>query len=46
MEIDARNNLETFKTGSGSEEAVEIHDFHIVSITALVPHVTCSSAAL
>ncbi|NWV77883.1 CNMD protein, partial [Dasyornis broadbenti] len=29
MEIDAGNNLETFKTGSGSEEAVEIHDFQI-----------------
>lgn len=31
MEIDAGNNLETFKTGSGSEEAVEVHDFQIVS---------------
>ncbi|XP_069061420.1 leukocyte cell-derived chemotaxin 1 [Pleurodeles waltl] len=29
MEIDAGSNLETFKTGSGSEEAVEVHDFHI-----------------
>ncbi|RXM98069.1 Leukocyte cell-derived chemotaxin 1 [Acipenser ruthenus] len=29
LEIDAGNNLETFKTGSGSEEAVEVHDFHI-----------------
>ncbi|KAG2456737.1 leukocyte cell-derived chemotaxin 1 [Polypterus senegalus] len=29
MEIDAQNNMETFKTGSGSEEAVEVHDFHI-----------------
>ncbi|XP_010574969.1 PREDICTED: leukocyte cell-derived chemotaxin 1 [Haliaeetus leucocephalus] len=29
MEIDAGNNLETFKTGSGSEEAVEVHDFQI-----------------
>lgn len=31
MEIDTGNNLETFKTGSGSEEAVEVHDFQIVS---------------
>uniref|UniRef100_A0A8D0FY62 Leukocyte cell-derived chemotaxin 1 n=1 Tax=Strix occidentalis caurina TaxID=311401 RepID=A0A8D0FY62_STROC len=31
MEIDAGNNLETFKTGSGSEEAVEVHDFQIVT---------------
>ncbi|KAM6438531.1 leukocyte cell-derived chemotaxin 1 [Rhynochetos jubatus] len=29
MEIDAGNNLETFKTGSGREEAVEVHDFQI-----------------
>ncbi|KAK1170087.1 leukocyte cell-derived chemotaxin 1-like [Acipenser oxyrinchus oxyrinchus] len=29
LEIDAGNNLETFKTGSGSEEAIEVHDFHI-----------------
>ncbi|NWS56006.1 CNMD protein, partial [Chunga burmeisteri] len=29
MEIDAGNNLETFKTGSGNEEAVEVHDFQI-----------------
>ncbi|XP_019355974.2 leukocyte cell-derived chemotaxin 1 [Alligator mississippiensis] len=29
MEIDTGNNLETFKTGSGSEEAVEVHDFQI-----------------
>uniref|UniRef100_A0A8C5X5T3 Leukocyte cell-derived chemotaxin 1 n=1 Tax=Malurus cyaneus samueli TaxID=2593467 RepID=A0A8C5X5T3_9PASS len=29
MEIDAGNNLETFKTGSGSEEAIEVHDFQI-----------------
>ncbi|XP_061092766.1 leukocyte cell-derived chemotaxin 1-like [Conger conger] len=29
MEIDARNNLERFRTGSGDEEAVEVHDFHI-----------------
>ncbi|NWU98818.1 CNMD protein, partial [Upupa epops] len=29
MEIDAGNNLETFKTGRGSEEAVEVHDFRI-----------------
>uniref|UniRef100_A0A663FB85 Leukocyte cell-derived chemotaxin 1 n=1 Tax=Aquila chrysaetos chrysaetos TaxID=223781 RepID=A0A663FB85_AQUCH len=31
MEIDAGNNLETFKTGSGNEEAVEVHDFQIVT---------------
>ncbi|XP_066562767.1 leukocyte cell-derived chemotaxin 1 [Amia ocellicauda] len=29
MEIDTGNNLETFRTGSGSDEAVEVHDFHI-----------------
>ncbi|XP_067117346.1 leukocyte cell-derived chemotaxin 1 [Osmerus mordax] len=29
MEIDSDNNLERFRTGSGSDEAVEIHDFHI-----------------
>ncbi|XP_061485927.1 leukocyte cell-derived chemotaxin 1 isoform X2 [Rhineura floridana] len=29
MEIDAGNNLETFKTGSGGEEAIEVHDFQI-----------------
>ncbi|MBV98933.1 Leukocyte cell-derived chemotaxin 1, partial [Eschrichtius robustus] len=27
MEIDAGNNLETFKMGSGAEEAIEVHDF-------------------
>ncbi|XP_004577504.2 leukocyte cell-derived chemotaxin 1 isoform X2 [Ochotona princeps] len=27
MEIDARNNLETFKMGSGAEEAIEVNDF-------------------
>ncbi|KAJ7396799.1 Leukocyte cell-derived chemotaxin 1 [Pitangus sulphuratus] len=32
MEIDAGNNLETFKTGSGSEEAVEVHDFQIMGV--------------
>lgn len=32
MEIDAGNNLETFKTGTGNDEAVEVHDFQIVSI--------------
>lgn len=31
MEIDPVNNLERFHTGSGSDEAVEVHDFHIVS---------------
>ncbi|KAL8189835.1 UNVERIFIED_CONTAM: hypothetical protein K2H54_009376 [Gekko kuhli] len=29
MEIDAGNNLEIFKTGSGGEEAIEVHDFQI-----------------
>lgn len=46
MEIDAGNNLETFKTGSGSEEAVEVHDFQIVSSPTLVLHVTHSSSGL
>lgn len=32
MEIDARNNLETFKMGSGAEEAIEVNDFQNVSI--------------
>lgn len=31
VEIDSDNNLERFKTGSGAEEAVEIHDFQTVS---------------
>lgn len=31
MEIDSDNNLKRFKTGSGAEETVEIHDFQIVS---------------
>ena len=31
VEIDSDNNLERFKTGSGAGEAVEIHDFQIVS---------------
>ncbi|XP_043927622.1 leukocyte cell-derived chemotaxin 1 [Protopterus annectens] len=29
MEIDTENNQETFKTGSGNDEAVEVHDFQI-----------------
>ncbi|XP_068184502.1 leukocyte cell-derived chemotaxin 1 [Antennarius striatus] len=29
VEIDSDNNLERFKTGSGTEEAVQIHDFQI-----------------
>ncbi|XP_040913616.1 leukocyte cell-derived chemotaxin 1-like [Toxotes jaculatrix] len=29
VEIDSDNNLERFKTGSGAEEAVELHDFQI-----------------
>ena len=36
MEIDSDNNLERFTTGSGAEEAVEIHDFQIVSEFVLV----------
>lgn len=31
MEIDTANNVERFSTGSGSDEAVEVHDFQIVS---------------
>ena len=33
MEIDAVNNMERFRTGSGVDEAVEVHDFQIVSPT-------------
>lgn len=29
MEIDAANNMERFSTGSGPDEAVEVHDFQI-----------------
>ncbi|XP_026229573.1 leukocyte cell-derived chemotaxin 1 [Anabas testudineus] len=29
MEIDSANNVERFSTGSGSDEAVEVHDFEI-----------------
>ncbi|KAL2088105.1 hypothetical protein ACEWY4_016933 [Coilia grayii] len=29
MEIDPVNNLERFRTGSGSDEAIEVHDFQI-----------------
>ncbi|KAK1878845.1 Leukocyte cell-derived chemotaxin 1 [Dissostichus eleginoides] len=29
MEIDAANNMERFSTGSGADEAVEVHDFQI-----------------
>lgn len=32
VEIDAGNNLETFKMGSGAEEVVEVNDFQNVSI--------------
>lgn len=46
MEIDAGNNLETFRTGSGSEEAIEVHDFQIVSSATLVLYVTHSRAGL
>lgn len=31
MEVDTANNVERFSTGSGSDEAVEVHDFQIVS---------------
>lgn len=33
MEIDSTNNMERFSTGSGPDEAVEVHDFEIVSQT-------------
>ncbi|KAI3375261.1 hypothetical protein L3Q82_021756, partial [Scortum barcoo] len=29
MEIDTANNMERFSTGSGADEAVEVHDFEI-----------------
>ncbi|XP_061791147.1 leukocyte cell-derived chemotaxin 1-like [Nerophis lumbriciformis] len=29
MEIDTENNMEKFSTGSGADEAVEVHDFEI-----------------
>ncbi|KAM6446832.1 LOW QUALITY PROTEIN: leukocyte cell-derived chemotaxin 1 [Liasis olivaceus] len=29
MEVDTANNLQIFKTGSGREEAVEVHDFQL-----------------
>lgn len=32
MEIDTANNMERFSTGSGADEAVEVHDFEIVSL--------------
>lgn len=31
VEIDTTNNMERFSTGSGEDEAVEVHDFEIVS---------------
>lgn len=31
MEIDTTSNMERFSTGSGADEAVEVHDFEIVS---------------
>lgn len=37
MEIDSENNLERFVTGSGNDEAVEVHDFHIVSFDSFSP---------
>lgn len=33
MEIDSDNNLERFRTGSGNDEALEIHDFHTVKLS-------------
>ncbi|XP_054888454.1 leukocyte cell-derived chemotaxin 1-like [Poeciliopsis prolifica] len=29
MQIDSANNMETFSTGSGADEALEVHDFEI-----------------
>lgn len=46
MEIDSDNNLERFTTGSGAEEAVEIHDFQIVSEFVLVLSSWGSSAEI
>lgn len=37
MEIDTANNMERFSTGSGADEAVEVHDFEIVSRTRTNP---------
>lgn len=31
MEIDSAKNMERFTTGGGADEAVEVHDFEIVS---------------
>lgn len=31
MEIDSLNNFERFTTGSKADEAIEVHDFEIVS---------------
>lgn len=36
MKIDSDNNLQRFQTGSEAGEAVEIHDFQIVSKFVLV----------
>lgn len=44
VEIDSDNNLQRFKTGSGADEAVEIHDFQIVSEFVLVVSSCLSSA--
>lgn len=35
MEIDTANNVERFSTGSGADEAMEVHDFEIVSWTEI-----------
>ena len=31
MEIDTTSNMERFSTSNGADEAVEVHDFEIVS---------------
>lgn len=40
MEIDTANNMERFSTGSGADEAVEVHDFEIVSSSFSSGYVT------
>lgn len=40
MEIDTANNMERFSTGSGADEAVEVHDFEIVSRMQIKSHRT------
>uniref|UniRef100_A0A096N0V4 Leukocyte cell-derived chemotaxin 1 n=1 Tax=Papio anubis TaxID=9555 RepID=A0A096N0V4_PAPAN len=45
MEIDAGNNLETFKMGSGAEEAIEVNDFQNMESRS-VARLECSGAIL